>query len=69
MATLLALGAIALWSTLAWLGLALAHLPPFLLVGIALAIGAAHGAVLSFGASIGSVRGGAGRGAGAVGCT
>jgi drug/metabolite transporter (DMT)-like permease len=39
-----ALGAIALWSTLAWLGLALAHLPPFLLVGIALLVGACCGA-------------------------
>jgi drug/metabolite transporter (DMT)-like permease len=35
-----ALGAIVLWSTLAWLGLALAHVPPFLLVGLALFVGA-----------------------------
>ncbi|TFY96218.1 DMT family transporter [Ramlibacter rhizophilus] len=34
-----ALGAIALWSLLATLGLQLAHLPPFLLTGIALVIG------------------------------
>ena len=34
-----ALGAIALWATLASLGLALKHLPPFLLTGIALVIG------------------------------
>ena len=34
-----ALGAIALWATLASLGLALSHLPPFLLTGIALVIG------------------------------
>jgi drug/metabolite transporter (DMT)-like permease len=34
-----ALGAIALWATLATLGLALKHLPPFLLTGIALVIG------------------------------
>jgi drug/metabolite transporter (DMT)-like permease len=43
-ATLDALGAIALWSTLALLGLKLAHVPPFLLVGIALLLGAAWGA-------------------------
>lgn len=36
---LLALSAIALWSTLATLGLALAHVPPFLLTGLALLIG------------------------------
>ena len=36
---LLALGAIALWATLASLGTALSHLPPFLLTGLALAIG------------------------------
>ena len=35
-ATLYALGAIALWATLASLGVALAHLPPFLLTGLAL---------------------------------
>ncbi|MCU0669552.1 MAG: DMT family transporter [Myxococcota bacterium] len=34
-----ALAAIALWGTLAWLSLELAHVPPFLLVGTALAIG------------------------------
>jgi drug/metabolite transporter (DMT)-like permease len=38
-ATLLALGAIAFWATLASLGTALAHVPPFLLTGLALAIG------------------------------
>ena len=38
-ANLHALGAIALWSLLAALGLSLAHLPPFLLTGIALVIG------------------------------
>ena len=38
-ATLLALGAIALWATLASLGVALAHVPPFLLTGLALVIG------------------------------
>jgi len=37
--TLCALGAIALWSTLASFGVALSHLPPFLLTGLALAIG------------------------------
>jgi drug/metabolite transporter (DMT)-like permease len=34
-----ALGAIALWSTLAALGVSLAHVPPFLLTGLALVIG------------------------------
>lgn len=38
-APLWALGAIALWATLASLGLALRHLPPFLLTGVALLIG------------------------------
>lgn len=36
---LLALGAIALWSTLAALGVALKHVPPFLLTGLALLVG------------------------------
>jgi len=40
---LAAAGAILLWSTLAALGLALAHLPPFLLTGCALALGALPG--------------------------
>ncbi|MBO9515786.1 MAG: DMT family transporter [Variovorax sp.] len=39
--TLYALGAIALWATLASLGTSLAHLPPFLLTGLALVIGSA----------------------------
>ena len=38
-ANLYALGAIALWATLATLGLALQHVPPFLLTGLALVIG------------------------------
>ena len=38
-ATLCALGAIALWASLASLGVALAHVPPFLLTGLALVIG------------------------------
>ena len=38
-ANLYALGAIALWATLASLGVALRHLPPFLLTGLALVIG------------------------------
>ena len=38
-ATWLALGAIGLWSTLAALGVALAHVPPFLLTGLALLVG------------------------------
>lgn len=37
--TLFALGAIALWATLASLGVALAHLPPFFVTGVALVIG------------------------------
>ena len=37
--TLLALGAIALWSTLATLGTSLGHVPPFLLTGLSLCIG------------------------------
>ncbi|MDM0115619.1 DMT family transporter [Variovorax sp. J22R133] len=37
--TLFALAAIALWATLASLGTALSHLPPFLLTGLALVIG------------------------------
>lgn len=36
---LLALGAIALWATLASLGVALRHVPPFLLTGLALLVG------------------------------
>lgn len=39
-----ALVALALWSTLAALGLKLRHVPPFLLVGIALLVGALSGA-------------------------
>ena len=38
-ANLYALGAIALWATLAALGVSLAHVPPFLLTGLALVIG------------------------------
>jgi drug/metabolite transporter (DMT)-like permease len=38
-APLYALGAIALWATLATLGVSLQHLPPFLLTGIGLVIG------------------------------
>jgi drug/metabolite transporter (DMT)-like permease len=38
-ATLLALGAIALWVSLATLGVSLQHVPPFLLTGIALLVG------------------------------
>lgn len=38
-ANLYALGAIALWSTLAALGVQLGHVPPFLLTGLALLIG------------------------------
>ena len=42
-AILLALGAIALWATLASLGTALSHVPPFLLTGLALTIGSVLG--------------------------
>ena len=42
---LAALGAILLWGTLAALGASLAHLPPFLLTGVALAIGCLPGLV------------------------
>ena len=38
-ATIFALGAIALWSLLATLGLMLSHVPPFLLTGVGLLIG------------------------------
>ncbi|HSX91935.1 MAG TPA: DMT family transporter [Hydrogenophaga sp.] len=38
-ANLLALGAIALWASLAALGVALSHLPPFLLTGLGLLLG------------------------------
>jgi drug/metabolite transporter (DMT)-like permease len=38
-ANLLALGAIALWASLAALGVSLAHVPPFLLTGMALLVG------------------------------
>ena len=38
-ATLLALGAIALWGSLAPLGVLLAHVPPFLLTGLGLLVG------------------------------
>ncbi len=38
-ANLFALGAILLWATLAALGVSLAHVPPFLLTGIALLVG------------------------------
>jgi drug/metabolite transporter (DMT)-like permease len=38
-ANLYALGAIALWATLASLGVSLSHVPPFLLTGLALVIG------------------------------
>lgn len=38
-ATLYALGAIALWASLATLGVSLSHVPPFLLTGLALVMG------------------------------
>ncbi len=42
-ATFYALGTIALWATLAAMGVALKHLPPFLLTGLALTIGSVPG--------------------------
>src|SRR5437867_1053201 len=42
-ATLDAIGAIALWSTLAVVGIKLRHVPAFLLVGVALLIGGLFG--------------------------
>ncbi|OYQ42551.1 EamA family transporter [Rhodoferax sp. TH121] len=48
-APLLALAAIALWGSLAPLGVSLAHVPPFLLTGCALLIGSLIGLVLSGG--------------------
>ena len=46
-ATLLALGAIALWGTLAPLGVALRELPPFLLTGLGLLAGSVLGLALT----------------------
>lgn len=46
-ASLLALAAIALWGSLAPLGVSLGHVPPFLLTGCALLIGSLIGLVLS----------------------
>ncbi|MFN0162516.1 MAG: DMT family transporter [Burkholderiales bacterium] len=40
---ILALASILMWSTVAWLSLTLRHVPPFLLVGLALLIGAVVG--------------------------
>ena len=48
-ASLLALAAIALWGSLAPLGVSLGHVPPFLLTGCALLIGSLIGLVLSRG--------------------
>lgn len=48
-ALLLALAAIALWGSLAPLGVSLAHVPPFLLTGCGLLIGSLIGLVLSKG--------------------
>jgi drug/metabolite transporter (DMT)-like permease len=47
-ANLFALAAIALWALLAWLGVALSHVPPFLLTGIALLMGSLIALPLSF---------------------
>jgi drug/metabolite transporter (DMT)-like permease len=47
-ANLFALGAIALWALLAWLGIALTHVPPFLLTGVALLVGSVIALPLMF---------------------
>jgi drug/metabolite transporter (DMT)-like permease len=47
-ANLLALSAIALWALLAWLGISLAHVPPFLLTGVGLLVGSLIALPLSF---------------------
>lgn len=44
----MALAAIALWALLAWLGVALAHVPPFLLTGIGLLVGSLIAVPLSW---------------------
>ena len=46
-ANALALGAIALWASLAALGVALSHVPPFLLTGLSLLVGSAIALPLS----------------------
>ena len=46
-ANLLALGAIVLWASLAALGVALSHVPPFLLTGLSLLVGSAIALPLS----------------------
>ncbi len=48
-ANLLALGAIALWASLAALGVSLSHVPPFLLTGLALLVGSVIALPLSRG--------------------
>jgi drug/metabolite transporter (DMT)-like permease len=47
-APLFALAAIALWALLAWLGIALQHVPPFLLTGVALLVGSVIALPLSW---------------------
>jgi drug/metabolite transporter (DMT)-like permease len=47
-ANLLALAAIALWALLAWLGISLAHVPPFLLTGVGLLVGSVIALPLSW---------------------
>ncbi|MBS7808701.1 DMT family transporter [Variovorax sp. PCZ-1] len=47
-ANLFALGAIALWALLAWLGISLSHVPPFLLTGVGLLVGSLIAIPLSF---------------------
>jgi drug/metabolite transporter (DMT)-like permease len=47
-ANLLALVAITLWALLAWLGISLSHVPPFLLTGVGLLVGSLIALPLSF---------------------
>jgi drug/metabolite transporter (DMT)-like permease len=51
-----ALAAIALWALLAWLGVALSHVPPFLLTGVALLLGSLIALPLSLQRSEGTWR-------------
>ncbi len=47
-ANVFALAAIALWALLAWLGISLAHVPPFLLTGVGLLVGSLIALPLSY---------------------
>ena len=60
-ANVYALGAIALWATLASLGVALQHVPPFLLTGLALVIGSVPAWPLAAPVARAAAHAGAGR--------